>query len=70
VTHQPGKVSFLTVSGKIIFNTSEQLFHSRGDVFERGAINVFKVLSWDNKSNNLCKFGIKIIVTGFVQYDR
>lgn len=33
-------------------------------------INVFKGLSWDFKTNSPCKFGVKIIVTGLVKYDR
>lgn len=53
-----------------ILSTFEQLHQSKGDVFERGVINVFKGLSWDYKSNSPCKFGIKIIVTGLVKYDR
>lgn len=59
-----------TISEENILNTFEQLHHSKGDVFERGAINVFKGLSWDYKSNSPCKFGKKIIVTGLVKYDR
>lgn len=58
------------VSEENILNTFEQLHLSKGDVFERGAINVFKSLSWDYKSNSPCKFGKKIIVTGLVKYDR
>ncbi|NDJ02573.1 DUF4942 domain-containing protein, partial [Serratia marcescens] len=42
----------------------------KSDVFERGVINVFKSLSWDYKTNNPCKFGKKIIVTGLVKFDR
>jgi hypothetical protein len=58
------------ISEENILNTFEQLHLSKGDVFERGAINVFKGLSWDYKSNSPCKFGKKIIVTGLVKYDR
>ncbi|MBK4716175.1 MULTISPECIES: DUF4942 domain-containing protein [Tenebrionibacter/Tenebrionicola group] len=57
------------ISEENILNTFEQLHLSKGDVFERGAINVFKGLSWDYKSNSPCKFGKKIIVTGLVKYD-
>ncbi len=58
------------ISEENILNTFEQLHLSKGDVFERGAINVFKGLSWDDKSNSPCKFGEKkIIVTGLVKYD-
>ncbi|MGG5982197.1 DUF4942 domain-containing protein [Salmonella enterica] len=53
-----------------ILSTFEQLHQSKGEVFERGVINVFKGLSWDFKSNSPCKFGKKIIVTGLVKHDR
>ncbi|EAA7899943.1 TPA: DUF4942 domain-containing protein [Salmonella enterica] len=59
-----------TISEANILSTFEQLHQSKGEVFERGVINVFKSLSWDYKSNNPCKFGKKIIVTGLVKYDR
>ncbi|EHB3481856.1 DUF4942 domain-containing protein [Salmonella enterica subsp. enterica serovar Newport] len=58
------------VSEANILGTFEQLHQSKGEVFERGVINVFKGLSWDFKSNSPCKFGKKIIVTGLVKYDR
>ncbi|MBV4413668.1 DUF4942 domain-containing protein [Enterobacteriaceae bacterium YMB-R22] len=58
------------VSKANILSTFEQLHQSKGEVFERGVINVFKGLSWDFKSNTPCKFGKKIIVTGLVKYDR
>ncbi|NTZ36251.1 DUF4942 domain-containing protein [Enterobacter sp. JMULE2] len=52
-----------------ILSTFKQLHQSKGEVFERGVINVFKGLSWDYKSNNPCKFGKKIIVNGLVKHD-
>lgn len=58
------------ISEATIFGTFEQLHQSKGEVFERGVINVFKGLSWDFKTNNPCKFGAKIIVTGLVKCDR
>lgn len=58
------------ISEANILNTFEQLHQSKGEVFERGVINVFKGLSWDFKTNSPCKFGAKIIVTGLVKYDR
>ncbi|POZ15903.1 MULTISPECIES: DUF4942 domain-containing protein [Lelliottia] len=58
------------VSEENILSTFEQLHQSKGDVFERGVINVFKSLSWDFKTNSPCKFGRKIIVTGLVKCDR
>ncbi len=58
------------VSQENILNTFEQVHHSKGDVFERGAFNVYKGLSWDYKSNSPCKFRKKIIVTGLAKYER
>lgn len=43
--------------------TFQQLFTSRGDIFDRGVINVFKSLSWDYKTNSPFRFGKRIIVT-------
>ncbi|WP_434583641.1 DUF4942 domain-containing protein [Klebsiella sp. R390] len=57
------------VSEENILSTFEQLHQNKGEVFERGVINVFKGLSWDFQSNSPCKFGKKIIVTGLVKYD-
>lgn len=58
------------ISEANIISTFEQLHLNKGEVFERGVINVFKSLSWDFKSHSPCKFGAKIIVTGLVKYDR
>lgn len=58
------------VSEANILSTFEQLHQSKGEVFERGVINVFKGLSWNYKTNIPCKFGTKIIVTGLVKCDR
>lgn len=58
------------VSEANILSTFEQLHQSKGEVFERGVINVFKGLSWSYKTNSPCKFGTKIIVTGLVKCDR
>ena len=58
------------VSEENILSTFEQLHQSKGEVFERGVINVFKSLSWDFKTNSPCMFGRKIIVTGLVKCDR
>ncbi|EMM0436657.1 restriction endonuclease subunit M [Enterobacter sp. CGMCC 5087] len=58
------------VSEKNILSTFEQLHLNKGEVFERGVINVFKGLSWDFKTNSPCKFGTKIIVSGLVKCDR
>lgn len=53
-----------------ILSTFKQLHLNKGEVFERGVINVFKGLSWDYKSNSPCRFGRKIIVNGLVKHDR
>lgn len=58
------------ISEENILNTFEQLHLNKGEVFERGVINVFKGLSWDFKTNSPCKFGTKIIVTGLIKCDR
>ncbi|MBK0162380.1 DUF4942 domain-containing protein [Klebsiella sp. S69] len=58
------------VSEANILSTFEQLHLNKGEVFERGVINVFKGLSWNFKTNSPCKFGVKIIVTGLVKFDR
>ncbi|WP_413481654.1 DUF4942 domain-containing protein [Serratia proteamaculans] len=58
------------ISEANILSTFEQLHQSKGDVFERGVLNVFKSLSWDFKTNSPSKFGGKIIVTGLVKCDR
>lgn len=58
------------VSEENILSTFEQLHLNKGEVFERGVINVFKSLSWNFKTNSPCSFGRKIIVTGLVKCDR
>ncbi|MBX4652542.1 DUF4942 domain-containing protein [Klebsiella michiganensis] len=58
------------ISEDNILSTFQQLHQSKGEVFERGVINVFKGLSWDYKTNNPCYFGKKIIVNNLVKYDK
>lgn len=58
------------ISDANILSTFMQLHQNKGEVFERGGINVFKGLSWNYKTNSPCKFGSKIIVDGLVKYDR
>ena len=58
------------ISENNILSTFEQLHKSKGEVFERGVINVFKALSWDYKTNSPCRFGKKIIMDGLVSYNR
>lgn len=48
-----------TISEANIISTFEQLHQSKGEVFERGVINVFKGLNWNYRSNSPCKFGKK-----------
>ena len=47
--------------------TFGELYATRGDLFERGVINVYKSLSWDYKTNSPCCFGKKIIMDGVVR---
>lgn len=46
--------------------TFERLYNARGEMFERGVIEVFRGLSWDYKSNLPQKFGKRIIVPCFM----
>lgn len=57
------------ISEANILSTFKQLHQSKGEVFERGVINVFKGLSWSYKTNSPCKLGTKIIVEGMVRYN-
>ncbi|KEY59854.1 DUF4942 domain-containing protein [Serratia sp. DD3] len=58
------------ISEENIYSTFEQLHKNKDEVFERGVINLFKVLSWNYKTNHPCKFGKKIIVSGLVCYNQ
>ena len=68
--HSLEKDDIPAVCEENILSTFKQLHQSKGEVFERGVINVFKGLSWNYKSNCPYKFGKKIIVNGLVKYDR
>jgi hypothetical protein len=46
--------------------TFSRLNETRGEMFERGVIEVFKCLSWDYKSNMPHKFGKRMIVEFFM----
>jgi hypothetical protein len=46
--------------------TFEQLHNARGEMFERGVIEVFRSLSWDYKSNLPHKFGKRVVVSYFM----
>lgn len=50
--------------------TFEQLYASRGDMRERGVLDVFKRLSWDYKTNLPSRFGNRIVVRGVVSHYR
>lgn len=58
------------ISEANILSTFKQLHNSKGEVFERGVINVFKGLSWDYKTNSPCSFGKRIIINNMVKYDK
>lgn len=58
------------ISEENILTTFEHLHHSKGEVFERGVVNVFKGLSWDYKTNSPCSFGKKIIIKNLVTHNR
>lgn len=62
--------NFPEISEANIWSTFEQLHQNKDEVFERGVINVFRVLSWNYKTNSPCKFGSKIIVNNLVRGDR
>jgi hypothetical protein len=58
------------ISEESIYSTFEQLHCDKGEVFERGVINIFKSLSWHYKTNSPCRFGKKVIVTNLVSYNQ
>ncbi|HBE9179838.1 TPA: DUF4942 domain-containing protein [Serratia fonticola] len=58
------------ISSDSIYSTFEQLHRDKGEVFERGVINVFKSLSWHYKTNSPCRFGKKVIVSNLVSYNQ
>lgn len=53
---------------KNVISTFEHLLERRGELFERGVINIYKGLSWDYKTNSPCKFGKRIILDNAVSY--
>lgn len=62
------KGSFPEISMGNIISTFDSLNNSKGELFERGVINVIKSLSWDYKSNLPVKFGKKIILDHVIEY--
>ncbi|MDR5662247.1 DUF4942 domain-containing protein [Burkholderia cenocepacia] len=55
-----GDVPELTAAN--IEATFAQLYGARGDMFERGVLQCFRLLSWNYKTNQPFKFGRRIIV--------
>lgn len=53
------------ISEENILNTFEQLHLSKGDVFERGAINVFKGLSWTTRVTARVSLGKRSSLQGW-----
>ncbi|MFK3662780.1 DUF4942 domain-containing protein [Scandinavium sp. NPDC088450] len=49
-----------------VLATFRHLHENKADTFEKGVIDVFRALSWDYKTNNPCRMGKKIIVSGFL----
>lgn len=46
--------------------TFSALYASRGEMFERGVIELFRSLSWDYKSNSPVRFGRKLVLRGAI----
>lgn len=59
-TIDDGKASPLTAQN--LAATVESMHGSRGEMFERGVIEVFRCLSWDYKTNRAACFGKRLIV--------
>lgn len=49
-----------------VLATFRALNANKADTFEKGIIDVFRSLSWDYKTNNPCKLGKRIIITGLL----
>lgn len=58
------KGEFPDFTQRNIESTFSTLHDSRGDMFDRGVIEVFRRLSWDYKTNNPFRFGKRIILRG------
>ena len=56
------KGEFPELTKRNIEATFTNLHDSRGEMFERGVIEVFRHLSWDYKTNNPFRFGKRIII--------
>ncbi len=52
-------------SYETVKQTFGTLYTRRGEMFERGLIEIYKGLSWDYKTNQPFKFGRRIILRGF-----
>ncbi|WP_079205306.1 DUF4942 domain-containing protein [Nissabacter archeti] len=54
------------VTSDNVLATFRALNANKADTFEKGIIDVFRSLSWDYKTNNPCKLGKRIIITGLL----
>ncbi|MDN0082435.1 DUF4942 domain-containing protein [Crenobacter sp. SG2305] len=45
-----------------IKTTFASLYAERGDMFERGVLQIYRALSWNFRTNRGCKFGKKVII--------
>ncbi|TDB45337.1 DUF4942 domain-containing protein [Photorhabdus luminescens] len=63
------KGEFPEITRENIESSFEQLSREKNDIFVRGVINIFKILSWDYKTNVPYKFGKKIIMNNLVDHD-
>jgi hypothetical protein len=61
-----GKTPELTADS--VEATFTSLYEARGDMFERGVIELFRRLSWNYKTNQPAAFGRRIIVRGMTNY--
>lgn len=57
-THPP-------MSRENVAATFRTLYESRGEMFERGVLAIFKGLAWDYKTNQPFKFGKRVILSHF-----
>ena len=53
---------FPPLTAETIKATFASMYSQRGDFFERGVVECFKLLSWDYKSNSPVSFGRRIVI--------
>jgi len=61
---QLGEKKVPELTAENIRQTFSNLYQARGDMFERGVLNVFKELSWNFKTNRPFSFGKRIVLRG------